>query len=325
MNEYINIVLSSDDNYAQYVAVVAASILLNTKEFVNIHLLSDRISPDKLSMIRKSIDDLGGHLCVYEVSYYKCFDGLFTSGHISKAAYFRLDIANILPEIIHKVVYLDVDLIVMHDIAELWHIDLKGLPLAAVPDYGIMASRRLMKQKQNIIGLQPNSKYFNSGVVIMDLEQWRKHGYAKHVIELAAAGNLPHHDQDALNKVFMGNWMALPLKWNVIPPVFNLFSKILLRGDLRKNAIAARKDKAILHFAGRYKPWEFDLHIGFNDAYYYYLHQTKFSDVKMPQPGKNKKWKSIARQMVQLKIADFWQWVLGRKLLFYNQFVNDII
>lgn len=168
-----------------------------------------------------------------------------------------------------------------------------------------------MKQKQNVIGLQLHSKYFNSGVVIMDLEQWRKHGYAKQVIELAAAGNLPHHDQDALNKVFMGNWIALPLKWNVIPPVFNLFSKILLNGDLRKNAIAARKDKAILHFAGRYKPWEFDLHMGFNDAYYFYLQQTKFSDVKMPQLGKNMKGKSIARQMVRLRIADFWQWLLG--------------
>ena len=168
-----------------------------------------------------------------------------------------------------------------------------------------------MKQKQNVIGLQLHSKYFNSGVVIMDLEQWRKHGYAKQVIELAAAGNLPHHDQDSLNKVFMGNWMALPLKWNVIPPVFNLFSKILLNGDLRKNAIVARKDKAILHFAGRYKPWEFDLHMGFNDAYYFYLQQTKFSNVKMPQPGNNMKGKSIARQMVRLRIADFWQWLWG--------------
>ena len=80
---------------------------------------------------------------------------------------------------------------------------------------------------------------------------------------------------------------------------------------MRKNAIAARKDKAILHFAGRYKPWEFDLHRGFNDAYYFYLHQTQFSDVKMPQLGRNMKGKSIIRQMVRLRIADFWQWLLG--------------
>ena len=50
---------------------------------------------------------------------------------------------------------------------------------------------------------------------------------------------------------------------------------------------------------------------GFNDAYYFYLQQTKFSDVKMPQPGNNMKGKSIARQMVRLRIADFWQWLLG--------------
>ena len=311
MRDVINIVLASDDNYAQHVAVLAASVLSNTKAQVNIHLLSDAISKERLTLINNTVQSWGSTLHVYDMSSYDCFDNLFTSGHISKAAYFRLDIANILPEEVNKVIYMDVDLLVLQDIAELWQYDLQGSPLAAVPDYGIMASRRLMKQKQNVIGLQPNSKYFNSGVVIMDLEQWRKHGYAKQVIELAAAGNLPHHDQDALNKVFMGNWMALPLKWNVIPPVFNLFSKILLNRNLRKNAIAARKDKAILHFAGRYKPWEFDLHNGFNDTYYYYLKKTKFADVKMPQPGKNMKGKSIARQMVRLRIADFWQWLWG--------------
>lgn len=311
MRDVINIVLASDDNYAQHVAVLAASVLSNTKAQVNIHLLSDAISKERLTLINNTVQSWGSTLHVYDMSSYDCFDNLFTSGHISKAAYFRLDIANILPEEVNKVIYMDVDLLVLQDISKLWHYDMQGKPLAAVPDYGIMASKRLMKQKHEVIGLPLDSLYFNSGVVIMDLEQWRKHGYAKQVIELAAAGNLPHHDQDALNKVFMGNWMALPLKWNVIPPVFNLFSKILLNENLRKNAIAARKDKAILHFAGRYKPWEFDLHMGFNDAYYYYLHQTKFSDVKMPQLGKNMKGKSIARQMVRLRIADLWQWLLG--------------
>lgn len=311
MRDVINIVLASDDNYAQHVAVLAASVLSNTKAKVNIHLLSDAVSKERLTLINNTVQSRGSTLRVYDMSSYDCFDNLFTSGHISKAAYFRLDIANILPEEVNKVIYMDVDLLVLQDIAELWQYDLQGRPLAAVPDYGIMASKRLMKQKQNVIGLPTDSLYFNSGVVIMDLEQWRKYDYAKQVIDLAAVGNLPHHDQDALNKVFVENWMALPLKWNVIPPVFNLFSKILLNGDLRKNAIAARKDKAILHFAGRYKPWEFDSHKGFNDAYYYYLKKTKFADVKMPQPGKNMKGKSIARQMVRLRIADFWQWLLG--------------
>ena len=311
MHDVINIVLASDNNYAQHVAVVVASVVCKTKEKVNIHLLSDGISKERLALIAETARALGSTLSVYDMSSYECFDNLFTSGHISKAAYFRLDIANILPKAVTKIIYMDVDLLVLQDISKLWHYDMQGKPLAAVPDYGIMASKRLMKQKHEVIGLPLDSLYFNSGVVIMDLEQWRKHDYAKQVIELAAVGNLPHHDQDALNKVFLGNWTALPMKWNVIPPVFNLFSKILFNSNLCKNAIAARKDKAILHFAGRYKPWEFELHKGFNDAYYFYLQKTKFANVKMPQPGKNMKGKSIARQMVRLRIADFWQWLLG--------------
>lgn len=42
-----------------------------------------------------------------------------------------------------------------------------------------------------------------------------------------------------------------------------------------------------------------------------YLKKTKFADVSMPQPGKNMKGKSISRQMLRLKLADFWQWLLG--------------
>lgn len=311
MKNSINIVLSSDNNYAQHVAVVAASILSNTKEKVYIHLLSDGIMAEKLSMIRESIDNLGGCLHVYDMSEYKCFDDLFTSGHISKAAYFRLDIANILPDSIDKVIYLDVDLLVCKDIGELWHSDLQGLPLGAVPDYGIMASKRLMGQKHNVIGLSFNDLYFNSGVVIMDLIQWRQQGYAEKVIKLASEGNLPHHDQDALNMIFMNKWAPLELKWNVIPPVFNLFLKIIFNKKLENNAITARKDVAIMHYAGRYKPWEFVVNKGFNDKYYFYLSKTAFANVKMPQPSKNMKGKSIKRQIMRLKMADFWEWLLG--------------
>ena len=307
----INVVLASDSNYAQHVAVVAASILSNTKSKVNMHVLSDGISQEKIALIRQTVENFGGKLSVYDLSNYQCFENLFTSGHISKAAYFRLDIANILPENVEKVIYIDVDLLVLQDIAELWNFNLNGKPIAAVPDYGIMASKRLMKQKNQVLGLPMDNLYFNSGVVIMDLQQWREQNYAQQVIKLAAEGNLPHHDQDALNKVFMNKWEALPLKWNVIPPVFNLFSKILLRGDLRKNAVLARKEKAILHYAGRYKPWEFEIKEGFNDKYYYYLQKTAFANVSMPQPSKDMKGKSIARQLMRLRVADFWEGIFG--------------
>ena len=303
----INIVLASDNNYAQHVAVLMASILANTsdKNRLCFYLLSDGIDEDKILKLEKTIAGTGVKLVVCDLSTYQGFEKLYTSGHISKAAYFRLDMANVLPGDVQKVIYIDVDLLVLRDIAELWNIDMQGKPIAAVPDYGIMSSKRLMKQKYTVIGLPTDKNYFNSGVVIMDLSQWREHDYSSKVINLAATGNFPHHDQDALNKLFMDNWLELPLSWNVIPPIFDLLPKVLFNSRFRENAIKARKNIAILHYAGRYKPWEFSIKTGFNDKYYTYLKNTTFADEPMPKPSKNMKGKSLTRQMIRIRLADF--------------------
>lgn len=307
MLDTINIALASDNNYAQHVAVVMVSILANTstKNRLCFYLLSDGIDADKILKLEKTITGTSAQLVVCDLSAYHGFEKLYTSGHISKAAYFRLDMANILPADVQKVIYIDVDLLVLRDIAELWNTDMQGKAIAAVPDYGIMASKRLMQQKHTVIGLPTDRKYFNSGVVIMDLAQWREHDYSSKVINLAATGNFPHHDQDALNKLFMDNWFELSLSWNVIPPVFDLLPKVLFNSKFREKAIKARKNIAILHYAGRYKPWEFHLKIGFNDRYYTYLQKTAFADEPMPKPSKNMKGKSLTRQMLRIHIADF--------------------
>lgn len=306
MSEKINIVLASDDSYAQHVAVVMTSILRNTRtpQSVKFFLLSDGICAEKINKIQQTVTRFGAEWKLYDLSADERFADLFTSGHISRAAYFRLEIANILTDV-QKIIYLDVDLVVLQDIADLWKINLAGKPLAAVPDFGIMASKRMMRQKHEVLGLSMDAPYFNSGVVIMDLAKWREHHYAEQVLELAGKGKLPHHDQDALNKVFLSNWYVLPLKWNVIPPVYNLLRKIVWKKRFRIPAIAARKDIAVLHYAGRYKAWEFVKTPRFNAEYYRYLADTAFAKEKMPQPGKNMKGKSLMRQLLRIKWADF--------------------
>ena len=305
MNNQISIVFASDDNYAQHIAVVIASIMAKTKEKVCFYVINDNISKDKIEKLRDTADTFKAKIEFISVPEDK-FSNVYLSGHVSKAAYFRLALTDILPNDIEKVIYLDVDLLVCDDIKKMWQIDLKKLPLAAVPDYGIMASTRLCKQKADVIGLPVGEKYFNSGVLVVNLKEWRKEDYTKQILEIINNNQFPHHDQDALNKLFMHKWQTLDLRWNIIPPVFNLFSKILLNSNFRKNAIRARKNPGIIHYAGRYKPWEFTLHNGFNDKYYQYLQLTSFADSSMPQPGKDMNGKSITRQLIRLKIADFW-------------------
>lgn len=305
MKEHINIVFASDDNYAQHIAVVIASIMTKTKGKVCFFVINDNISDNKINKLKETAAVFYAEINFISVPEEK-FKNVYLSGHVSKAAYFRLALPDILPEDVEKAIYLDVDLLVYDDIKKLWQVDLQNIPLAAVPDYGIMASGRLCRQKADVIGLPVGEKYFNSGVLIINLKEWRKENYTKQILEIINSNQFPHHDQDALNKLFMYKWKDLDLRWNVIPPVFNLFPKVLMSSKFRKNAVAAKNNPGIIHYAGRYKPWEFTIHSGFNDKYYEHLKKTAFADAVMPQPSNNMKGKSILRQLIRLKIADFW-------------------
>ncbi len=309
MNDKINIVFASDDNYAQHIAVVIASIMAKTKEKVCFFVINDNISSEKITKLKNTAVKLNTTVEFIAVPEEQ-FKNVYLSGHVSKAAYFRLALADIMPDDIEKVIYLDVDLLVCDDIKNLWQNDIKKYALAAVPDFGIMASNRLCRQKKEVIGLPKGKEYFNSGVLLINLKKWRQENYTKQILEIINENQFPHHDQDALNKLFMNNWLTLDLRWNIIPPVYNLFPKVLFNKFFRKQALEAKRNPAIVHYAGRYKPWEFALHAGFNDMYYKYLKQTAFVDERMPQPSKNMKGKSIIRQLIRLKIANFWTKIL---------------
>ena len=307
MDNKINIVFASDNNYAQHTSVAMASVLVNTKvpQKIQFYLIDDEIQQDNKEKITKTVQNLGGNIEFIKIKNSKLED-CYVSGELSRASYFRLDIANILDESIEKIIYLDCDLLVYDDIEKMWQLDMSGKPVAATCDLGIMASARVRKQKNKFIGLPFDAPYFNAGVLIMDLKKWRDGNYAEAIIALATQNKYPNHDQDALNKFFMNNWQEIPLRWDVIPPVFNLFLKILTKPDLRKKAIEAKLNPAIFHYAGGYKPWEYEIHDGFNDKYYEYLKLTEYKDAKMPQFDKRRKNRSIKRQMLRLKMGNMW-------------------
>lgn len=307
MDNKINIVFASDNNYVQHTAVAMASVLVNTKvpQKIQFYLIDDEIQPENKEKITKTVQNLGGNIEFIKIKNSKLED-CYVSGELSRASYFRLDIANILGESIEKIIYLDCDLLVYDDIEKMWQLDMGGKPVAATCDLGIMASARVRKQKNKFIGLPFDAPYFNAGVLMMDLKKWRDGNYAEAIIALATQNKYPNHDQDALNKFFMNNWQEIPLRWDVIPPVFNLFLKILTKPDLRKKAIEAKLNPAIFHYAGGYKPWEYEIHDGFNDKYYEYLKLTEYKDAKMPQFDKRRKNRSIKRQMLRLKMGNMW-------------------
>ena len=305
--EEIAIVLAADDNYAQHGAVACASILANHRGNLPIHFyfFNDGISEEKSAGLAATVTQLKGTITLIPTAQIEV--KAFISGHVNRAAYLRLLIPELVPQSLQRVIYLDTDLVVLDDIQELWDMDLGGKPLGAVPDLGILASSRMRRQKEETLGIKEGELYFNSGVLLMDLAVWRKENYGPQVMDCVENGNFRHHDQDSLNKVFRKNWQLLPLRWNVIPPVFTLPVKVLKRSRWRNLALEALERPAVFHWAGRYKPWEFAPKGQFNEKYYTYLALTAFSGAKMPQPGRDMGGKSVLRQELRLKLAGLWK------------------
>lgn len=300
----INIVLASDGNYAQHACVAMASALLNTKEPARLHffLIDDNIDEKNKELCRKTIENNGGSLSFVKANE-EALRNVFVSGSLTRAAYFRLDIPNILPADVERVIYMDCDLLVLDDITKLWNLDMQDKPIAAAEDYGILSSAGKRAEKTKNLDWKEENSYFNSGVLLIDVKQWRDNDYARKLIKLVGERNFRHVDQDALNYMFVDKWTKLPLRWNVIPPVFNMMPRIAFNSEMRKKAVEALQNVGIFHYAGGYKPWEYAVHEGFNEKYYEYLSYTEYKHLKMPQPNLKKKGHSIDRQMWRLKWA----------------------
>jgi lipopolysaccharide biosynthesis glycosyltransferase len=304
--EKINIVLAADNNYAQHAAVAMTSILMNTRQpgQVQFYLIDDGIDAASQEKITATVQKWQSAVSFVQPPQGKLQD-VFVSGNLTRAAYYRLAIADILPVTVQKVIYLDCDLLVLQDIVALWQLDMQGQPLSAAEDFGILASKGKCAEKQQSFGWQAQDSYFNSGVLILDLAQWREQAYTDKLLRLVVAKHYRHHDQDALNEVFLGHWCKLPLRWNVIPPVFNMPLRVAINKKYRLLASAALRDPAVIHYAGGYKPWEYPEQQGFNEKYYYYLAQSTFQNAHMPQPNPRKKGHSLQRQMWRLKWGQF--------------------
>ncbi|MCP4315629.1 MAG: glycosyltransferase family 8 protein [Hyphomicrobiales bacterium] len=129
-------------------------------------------------------------------------------GTLTRAVYYRLFVGSLLPDDLHRVLYFDCDTVVCRPIAELFDYDIEDMIVGAIVEAEPSIGERL--------GVDP---YFNSGVMLIDLDRWRTEQ-----IESKALKFLEHEwqrifcpDQDVLNSVLIGRWKQLP-------PIFNLHS-----------------------------------------------------------------------------------------------------
>jgi lipopolysaccharide biosynthesis glycosyltransferase len=205
----MNIVCTFDDNYLPHAATMLTTLrIANPSHWFHVSLIhsgSNLKDAAKLYLYVSSILD-SVSLIQLDASM---FDDLPLSGYLSAVAYARLVLASMLPAKFDRVLYLDPDIAVAGDLLQLYESDLRGNPLGAVPDYyELQESRRLC--------LDPDSGYFNSGVLLIDLPSWRQVDLLEDasVFMKNHPERIIYADQDVLNNRYHGNWLRLDKRWN---------------------------------------------------------------------------------------------------------------
>ena len=196
---------------------------------------------------------------------------------VSIATYYRILAPRILPINIDKVLYLDSDIIVRGSLNDLWNTDLRDRALAAV---GELADSRAV----NLVGLPPGAKYFNGGVLLINLAFWRENS----IYERATAfirdnpEKVELWDQDALNAILVHSWIELPAHWNAQHHfITGLPAARIVHLTPEQRAMVPLSEPAVVHFDGDTKPWHWSCRHPFQYEYRKYRLKTPWPQYRL--------------------------------------------
>ncbi|MGR5154517.1 glycosyltransferase family 8 protein [Photobacterium swingsii] len=266
-----HIALNIDDNYVDYCCVFITSCL--TYNNAHFHILHNGLNEARIEQIKLSISDKGS-VSFYEVDS-NSFKNMPVSNQWPEAIYYRILIPQLLPSSVERVLYCDCDVMIRGSIDELWNIELEGYSIAAVED--VLSPIAPMSER---LGCNPNLGYFNSGVMLLNVDYWRKNNVTDLALNYIQENldTIKHPDQDALNYVLNKSWKRIHYKWNFLSSYQNLYyDKEHLYSDYLKKI---KNFPIIIHFSG-VKPWSSKCRSIYK---YEYVKFMKNSNVCIPLP-----------------------------------------
>jgi lipopolysaccharide biosynthesis glycosyltransferase len=191
--------------------------------------------------------------------------------HISQAAYYRLLMDNFIPKTVDKILYLDVDIIINGSVSDLYATNIDEYVLGAVENPNFT--------RHSVLGMDSDAKYFNSGVLLINLKKWRDDAICQKTIDYINDNKekLLCHDQCAINAVLNGKWFALS-------PTYNFQTSYLDKNPIHGYCTSvlnnAKQNPVIIHYTGSSKPWSFGNKHPYKNLFLSYLRQSVYKDYK---------------------------------------------
>ncbi len=243
----IHIALAFDEKFwpPAYATMRSVCLASHKRKDLVFHLCYPGLSEEGIKWLEKISKEFGSQIVHHNIKdnedYQYFAKRLPYTKHISSVAYARMILDKIIDKKIKRLVYLDCDLLIRAPIENFAAIDLEGYPLGAIKDAHQLRWTNGRDVAHDYDLLDPADPYFNSGVLLINLEKWRQKNMVKTLLELEENKSLERltHDQQILNYIFANNWKQLDGRWN------------MLAGSRAIEAL----DPYIVHYTGPNKPW----------------------------------------------------------------------
>jgi len=276
----VNICMSFDDHYAPHADVAITSLISNAhpEQVIDFYIICDerltQANREKIKSAQIRAPEVRFHFLPVSASMLPALP--LNRKYISLNTYYRLLMQRLLPATIEKIIYLDSDVVVCGNIAELWDTETEGYCIAGVQDEGgVFQARRLHPYA--------HQDYINAGVLLFNFREINRRfpdmfmtcfeRFYQH------RGLITLQDQDILNIIFKDCIKTLPLKWNVSSRMFTF-------NELEHKYSLAMADEAInspyiLHFTDSKKPWGMFCDHPLRHIYWQYREAGQYSLLSM--------------------------------------------
>lgn len=265
----IHLALAFDLNFLTPFYVLLTSIFENNSENqIVFHTIAAGLDQAEKDRIVTFVRHHKSEIIFYEIDK-KHVEKFVLPAHIhfSAATYYRLYFPELVPAEIGKLLYIDTDIIVIGDLAELYRKNIASVPAAAVVDARIPVRTDL--------GIIKPGTYFNAGVMLINLALWNEQKISEKAIEYLGKypENIQLADQDALNAILKDNWQPVDNKFNV---TFYDMPEYLPK----KKFSAFLKGKVVIHYTTQNKPWMLSCTNRLRFLYQHYLKLSPHADKK---------------------------------------------
>ena len=255
----MNVATALDDNYAKYTYVMLYSLFTNNEDAeIYVYLLQNSLTEESIQNLEKLCDTYRNHLCLLDVNEDTMDQRLLQTDNWTMETCYRLQLFDILPSEVDRLLYLDVDMVINQSVSELYQMDMGDKKIAAVHD-SKMRDENIVNSVNEyrddaIVSLRERDAYFNAGMLLFDVSKLRqKYSYERYISEAEKIGfRLFAPDQDLLNLLHHDEVVWVDgLRYNFFPGI---------RIDEGFCYEEMKEDVAIIHFIGK-KPWSGGNHI----------------------------------------------------------------